>query len=185
MRMLALTALVAGCGGSPTHPARPDACPSDHPLGSIADYAPPALPGFVIAKPQLCARDEAYIKIERAAGARRLGIARSSSGGFSEGCMTLPADPADPTECPVISASAILTAAHHELDRRKLGANGTGLGPCGDANGDYAAWNMAAGVIDWKNAEMAVRIVAELLDRYDVSGYVGVAVVGIVCGVAT
>ncbi|MBL0217248.1 MAG: hypothetical protein IPQ07_25645 [Myxococcales bacterium] len=192
----ALTALTlaVGCGsGSSTtttttttsHPTGPYACPSDHPLGTEAVYTAPAdLPGFVIAAPQHCARDEAYIRIERAAGSRKLGTGRGKGGGFDEGCMTLPADPADPAQCPVINAGAVMTAAHYELEKRHLVAPGVGLGPCGDLNGDYAAWHMAVGVHDWNDTATAIRIVTELFERYDVAGFVGVAVRGIPCAIA-
>lgn len=42
---------------------------------------------------------------------------------------------------------------------------------------------MSAGVHDWKHAAELVRIITELLDRYDAAGTVGAAVRGIPCAV--
>lgn len=41
--------------------------------------------------------------------------------------------------------------------------------------------NMALGVVDWADAEQAVILIAQLLDEYDLKGYIGVAVVGMKC----
>ncbi len=188
--ILVLLGLLIGCsGGNPRAVAQPSpaataSCPSALPLGSPADYAPPTdLTGITVSAPQLCAGSEAYLRLERATGARRLGTGRGKGGGYDEGCQTLPADPGDATQCPVINAGAILIAAHAELEKRSIVATGVGLGPCGNVQADYDGWNMAAGVHDWKDAEALVRIVAELLARYDAAGHVGVAVRGIHCAV--
>ncbi|CAN5694698.1 hypothetical protein BH11MYX3_BH11MYX3_20320 [soil metagenome] len=179
--------LLIGCSSGGTRPVAQPAndetsCPSAMPLGSLADYRPPTdLPNTSISTPQQCAGSEAYIRVERSAGARKLGTGRGKGGGFDEGCQTLPADPGDATQCPVINAGAILMAAHAELEKRSIVSVGVGLGPCGDVQADYDGWNMAAGVHDWKDAEQLVRIVAELLERYDAVGHVGVAVRGIHC----
>jgi hypothetical protein len=42
---------------------------------------------------------------------------------------------------------------------------------------------MSTAVTDWKHAAELVRIIAELLDRYDAVGAVGAAVRGIPCAV--
>ncbi|MDB4960487.1 MAG: hypothetical protein JWP01_486 [Myxococcales bacterium] len=140
------------------------------------------LVGITVAAPLLCERGEAYLRVERAVGSRKLGTGREGSGGFREGCTRLPADPKDGS-CPVIDAGTLLTAATAELRKRNIEIVGQGLGPCGEIKGDYAAWNMSIGVHAWSEAEPAVRVVAELLERYDLAGYTGVAVRGIQCAV--
>jgi hypothetical protein len=135
-----------------------------------------------VAAPKICEHGEAYLRIERTVGSRRLGTGRERGGGFRDGCTTLPADPKDGS-CPVIDAGTILLAAAAELGRRNIQIVGQGLGPCGVVQGDYDAWNMSIGVNAWSEAEPAVRIVAELLERYDLAGYTGVAVRGIPCGI--
>jgi hypothetical protein len=144
---------------------------------------PPTLPqGITVAAPELCGKHEAYIRIERAIGARRLGTARNRGGAFDEGCMKLPANPADPSECPVLNPAPILGAAGERLRIAGIeGAGGAGLGPCGDMSGDYAAWNFAVGVVSWRDAARALTTVAELLATYDARGFVGVSVRGIPC----
>jgi hypothetical protein len=181
--------LVAGCGASPprrvdvplsAEPPRP--CPSRIPLGDPADYAPPPpVAALAVAPLQRCDAG-AYVRVERTIGARRVGTARRHDGGFAEGCASLPADPRDPTQGPVLNPGAILgavaadlRAAHVEVTR------GGGLGPCGDSRGDYAAWNFAVAVRSWADLATAQRALADVLERYDVRGFLGVGVAGVAC----
>jgi hypothetical protein len=185
-------ALVSACAtpSSSTHPVPPTRsaesaeCPTERPRGEPADYAAPTdLPDITVAEPAACNRGQAYIRVERIAGARRLGTARIDDGGFREGCMALPADPAEPTDCPVINVNAVLQEAYRELAAQHIDVNGLGMGPCGSSQGDYAAWDLSIGVGKWADAEAAVRAVAGVLARYDLAGYTGVAVRGTPCGV--
>lgn len=148
--------------------------------GTPADFTPPALgEGFVVSAPQVCPHDEAYIRIERTIGARQIGKARNRGGGFDEGCMKLPADAA---ECPVVNAAPLFAAAGAKLQAANVkGAGGSGLGPCGDIQGDYDAWNFSVGVVSWRDAATAVGAVAEQLAAHDVRGYLGVAIRAIPC----
>ncbi len=185
-QLIAILALAA-CGSAPPPSATPissgqgEACPTERPTGAPTDYAAPTdLTGVTIAAPQSCELDSAYIRVERTDGARRIGTGRNANGGFDEGCATLP-DPADASACPVINGGAVLMEASRLLNARGIQADSTGLGPCGDAGGDYDAWNMAFRVHDWKHAEAAVRQLSELLVTYDLRGHVGVGVAGIMC----
>lgn len=189
MRQLISIVALAACGSAPPPSTRPIAseqgasCPAERPTGAPTDYtAPTDIAGVSIAAPEACERDSAYIRIERTTGARRIGTARGHGGGFDEGCQTLP-DPADATACPVINFGAVLMEASKRLNARGITADSTGLGPCGDASGDYDAWNMAFRVHDWKHAEAAVRELSEVLERYDLRGHAGVGVAGIMCAV--
>jgi hypothetical protein len=195
MRNAVLVVLVA-CGGAPSPtPAPPASSPLPHqppyaadlaarcarhdyaPAGSPADYTPPVLDGFTIAAPQMCG-DTAYIRVTRLAGARRLGKRTGTSGGFSEGCMVPPASAGD---CPVINMMVPGRDVTAELERRGWPGGGPGLGPCGDIRGDYDAWNMSIKVLSWAHAAPAVQLVASALERYDIAGDLGVAVVGATC----
>jgi hypothetical protein len=150
--------------------------------GTQADYTAPAPPDISLRPPQLCPRDEAYIRVERHVGTRRLGTARLAGGGFAEGCMKLPDDPRDETQCPVLNPAPLLAAAGARLQAAQVkGAGGSGLGPCGDIHGDYDAWNFSVGVVAWRDAAAAIDTVAGLLAEYDVRGHVGVAIRAIPC----
>lgn len=162
-----------GCEG---HDPTPGGDISDYPL---ADGA--TIRGSVVGKPILCELESAYIRIERPAGARRLGTARSDQGGFDEGCMELPADAQDVSQCAVINSLAILRIAFNRLHAQGLKPNGVGVGPCGNLKGTYDGTNMSVGVTHWRNADDAVNIVAGLLEEYDLQGVVGVAVRGVGC----
>lgn len=162
-----------GCDG---HDPTPSGSISDYPLAGGATVR-----GAVVAKPVLCEQESAYIRIERSTGTRRLGIARSSQGGFDEGCMELPADAQDFSQCPLINPAAILRAAFDRLRAQGMMPNGVGVGPCGNLKGSYDDTNMSVGVIDWRNADDAVDMVAGLLEDYNLRGVVGVAVRGVDC----
>ena len=43
---------------------------------------------------------------------------------------------------------------------------------------------MSIGVTDWADAARAAEILGEIMSRYDLKGYAGIAVRGIDCGVA-
>jgi hypothetical protein len=180
---------VTACGGSspkptpmpPTLSSGPrDSAPcDDRPKGSPADYEPPTLPGFTISAPVTCDREHgAYIRIERKSGARKLGIAKAENGGFSEGCMEPPAPGED---CRVLNFSVPLIAAEEALALRGITTMGHGEGPCADIQGAFAAWNMSLRVASWTEAATALRQVADEMKRYDVTGYVGVSVMGNPC----
>lgn len=94
--------------------------------------------------------------------------------------MTAPATAAD---CPVINVVVPGKEVHDALEREGFPSGGPGLGPCGDIQGEYAAWNMSITVLSWQQAEHAVRLVAAALDRYDIAGPIGVAVKGATCAV--
>lgn len=188
---------IAACGSSaPPAPARPEPPPppytadlaarcarhDDKPAGSPSDYTAPALEGFTIGKPQSCPRSTASIRVERREGRRRFGKGHSRPGaGFDEGCMTAPTDP---SQCPVINVTVPAGEVMRELERHGYPVGGPGLGPCGDIAGDYDAWQVSVEVLSWQQAEIAVRLVAEALDRYDIAGSIDVAVIGATCAVA-
>lgn len=181
-------AVLAACGPAPapqlTSPAAHghDRCASydGRPQGTAADYVPPKLEGFTIAPPLMCER-EANIRVERTSGTRRLGIAGAGRHRFGAGCIK---PPASAEECPILNWGVPLMAAAQALRSRGILLNGIGAGPCADIQGDFAAWNMSIGVTSWAEAATAVRLVADEMNRYDVAGYLGVAVRGIPCGVA-
>jgi hypothetical protein len=176
--------LIAACGGVPDLAPRASA-PTPHPESSCKPQPPTGdaslqlvheLPGFSIAAPRSCANSEAYIRIERLAGSRELGTA-NDGGGFREGCT----DPNKFTTCSKINVGAILDLARSELVNEHFVAPSVGAGPCSDINAGYDGWNFAIGVHDWKNADRLITKVAEVFDRYDVRGYVGVSVYGTRC----
>jgi len=172
--------LFAACGNqvAPVETTRPHGeCSDEHPRGSATDYVPPELAGFTIAPPVSC--DEgAYVRITRASGARRLGIAGGGGKGFTEGCTTRPASASD---CPVLNWSVPLAAAEEDLRNHGIELIGLGGGPCANTQGDFAAWNMSIDVRAWGDVAPALRLVAEEMDRYDVAGYLGVGVRGLRC----
>lgn len=179
MRMV-LACLLAACAG----PA-PCASHDNSPRGEQTAYTRSSggeIGSVHVAPLQLCEHDWAYIRIERESGARRLGIARSS-GGFDEGCASLPDAPDDPAQCPVIGVLTILEAAREALAAEGIETSGDGAGPCTTPGDEYATWNVSIGVLDWAEADRAVEVMAGLLETYDLAGYVGVAVRGIDCGV--
>jgi hypothetical protein len=181
MRAVLLVTLVSCAAAPQPTPRSNHGCANydDRPAGSAADYVPPTLPGFIVSAPRTCKNDHGtYIRIERTKGARKLGTARGPSGGFSEGC-TKP--PAEGEECPVLNWGVPMTAAREALEAQHIMVNGIGGGPCADTGGDYAAWNISIGVVSWTQAAAALQAVADAMDRYDVEGYMGVAVKGIPC----
>lgn len=170
----------SGCAGD-----RESSCEGfdETPRGAPSQYtlvSGGAIGSVAVSPPVFCEKERAYIRLEKAQGARRLGTARSPSGGFREGCLDLPGDPADLSQCPVLNFRPLLKAAFDELKERGVSVNGIGVGPCG-VIGDYEELNESVGVVGWEDADAAVQLVAELLERYAVKGYVGVMVVGIRC----
>src|SRR5580704_6430215 len=133
MRMV-LLALIACGGTAATTPAPTSAAlraNDDCGLRAPAPppgYSPPEIVGIAVAKPQVCDHG-AYMRIERAAGARKIGTRRTSQG-FNEGCDAFPTDPHDATECPVISYRPFLNALAAELRAQGIEINGIGGGPC-------------------------------------------------------
>jgi len=179
MKYVLVGALATGCAGSP-EPMAADfspPCKDEAPRGNPDDYKRAERSGFEISKPMPCAAGEAYIRIEHTIGRRTIGMAR----GKRDGCLKLPRDPADATECPVIHPQAILVEASAQLARLRIETKGVGLGPCGDIDGDYAALNLSAGVASWKDAATLEQIITDLLARYDIDGYVGASVRGHAC----
>ncbi len=154
------------------------------PEGEVSEYelrAGGSVRGVSVAPLLRCEHDRAYIRLERASGARRL----RTAGGCGEECTELPDLAEDPSQCPVIDYGAILRAAFDEMLERGLGPNRRGAGPCADTTtSDYESSNMAVGVVHWSNADEAVNIVAGLLEEYDLSGFIGVAVRGYGCAEA-
>lgn len=175
-----LIVLVAACGGVPERrvAARPEprvACAPQPPLGTPDLFTRRQRPGFAISEPQTCARGS-YIRIERLAGSRKLATERLPNGGFGVGCMDL-------TTCTgAVNVGAFLQQVGVELHREHVEAAGTGAGPCApDLNAGYDGWNFATGVHDWKDADALVGKIAELMDRYDLAGYVGASIYALPC----
>lgn len=204
---IAFALTVAACGSTttplpsptppqPTQPDQPeppyaaqmrDKCArhDETPVGTPDEYTTPVLAGFAIAEPITCKGKRAYIRVERLHGGRRLGtrVPRPHMG-FREGCMEKPARIDDTTDCPVLNFAVPAGEVREELRRRGANSGGPGLGPCGDVHSDeYSAWNMSVSVMSWSDAEAAVQLMAQALDRYDVAGYVGISVVGPTCNV--
>jgi hypothetical protein len=126
------------------------------------------LPGFAIAAPAACSNDQAYIRIERLAGTRELGTASR------EGCM----ESARFATCSKLNIGAVLELVRTELVREHFTRPSLGATPCG---GDPDAWRATIDVHDWNNVDRLITKVAEVFDRYDLKGYVGVAVSGTPC----
>lgn len=152
-------------------------CKAQPPIGEPAEFTLRGVPGFTIAEPQTC-RGSSYIRIERATGKRRLGIERIAGGGFGAGCMDL----TKLDGCASINVGAFLAQVDLELKREGIETAGNGAGPCApNLDGDYEGWNMATGVHDWKDVDRLVAKIAELMERYDLSGYIGASVYTIEC----
>jgi len=177
-RFLLLGIFACSAPRPPARAATESSCRAQPPLGDPSQSTLRSAAGFTISPPQSCP-DGSYIRIERATGTRRLGTARVGEGGFAEGCMDL----ADPAACKdVINPAALLRQAGLELQSEHIETAGLGAGPCAsDMNGDYSTWNFATGVHDWKNADRLIAKITELMDRYDVRGYVGASVYTIPC----
>ena len=155
------------------------------PAGSISEYKlrdGASIQEVIVAPPLMCEHERAYIRIERASGTRRIGTTLGTHSESEEGCTELPDVAEDPSQCPIIEHGAILRTAFNEMQARGLEPNGAGAGSCADTTmNDYESWNMSVGVVSWTNAEGAVNVIAELLEKYDLSGFVGVSVTGIDC----
>jgi hypothetical protein len=171
--------LIAACGGVPNSPQT--SCQAIPPIGDPSQFTMRTLPGFRIADPLMCHGTDAYIRIERLAGSRELGIARIQGGGFGEGCT----DPAKFATCAKLNVGAVLSLVQANLAAEHVEAWGNGAGPCArDLSAGYDGWNFAIGVHDWKDLDRLVVKMTEVFDRYDIKGYVGVAVYSIVCASA-
>ena len=181
MWRLLLLGLVA-CGGPSVAPVQSPptntTCRPQPPIGDPSQSVLRTLPGFTISPPQTCPAGS-YIRIERMSGTRVVGTGRMPGGGFAEGCTDL----SDPVACKdAINAAALLQQAGLELQREHIETASLGAGPCApDTNGDYSGWNFATGVHDWKHVDRLIAKIAELMDRYDVRGYVGASVYTIPC----
>ena len=159
-------------------PARNEGCGNGS-QGRPGDYTAPTLPGFTISAPLTCDREHgAYIRIERTSGARKFGIDPIAGDGFLEGWRTPPACLED---CPLLNWELPTFAAEEVLARRGIRLKGHGTGPCGDIEGDFAAWNASLLVTSWADAATALRVLAEQMKHYDVAGYLGVSVSPMPC----
>lgn len=138
-------------------------------LGSVAVHAP-----------LLCEKQEGYIYVERAQGKRVVGRA-GQPGVPMTGCPELPAAPQDLTQCPVVAPYAIAKQAFDQLQSQGVLVNGIGEGPCIDEAAAPDNRHFSMGVVNWGDAQAAVNLVAQLFERYDLKGGVGVAVRGIGC----
>jgi len=184
-RVLILAAAACATAQAPSEsPAKrgyeAGSCKAQPPVGNPSQFTLRTRPGFTIAEPMTCQRGS-YIRIERASGARKLGIERVKGGGFGAGCTDL----TKLAGCTSINVGAFLAQVDAELKSEGIDAAGQGAGPCApDLDGDYSGWNMATGVHDWKDVDRLVAKIAELMDRYDLSGYVGASVYAIPCAFA-
>lgn len=154
----------------------------DAPGGSPADYplaAGGSLGTVQVMIPQVCDKQEGYIRLERAEGKRRLGEP-AKPGVPTTGCLELPSNPQDLAQCPVIAPAAILHQSDRELQAKGMLINGIGDAPCVDA-GDPNERELSISVTTWGDVQEAVTLVASLLERYDLQGVVRVGVRGIAC----
>lgn len=142
-------------------------------------YARPQIAGISVGEPQVC-RGGSFIRVAGSGTKRRIGTERDPHGGFNQGCRELPSA-SGASECPIIAPGAVLHELADELRARGIEVNGIGGGPCCGHRGGYDDWNLSVGVLSWAAADTAIRLLGELLIHYDLSGYVGVAVVGIEC----
>jgi hypothetical protein len=155
------------------------ACKDQPPVGDPSQLTLISVPGFSIAAPLTCAAGS-YIRIERLAGTRKLGTAQVQDGSFREGCLDL----ANPAACSTINFEALFGQAMTELQHEGITTAGNGAGPCAsNLDGGYAGWNMAIGVHDWRDADRLVAKLTELMDRYDVAGYLGASIYTIPCAI--
>jgi hypothetical protein len=177
-----LVVMIAACAADqppraePPRRAAPQApeheCVVEPPIGDPSQLTLRSVPGFTIAEPVTC-KQGSYIRIERLSGARRLGVAEVPHRGFSEGCSEV----SKFATCSTINVGALLLEAATELRREGIPAAGDGAGPCApDLDAGYDGWNFATGVHDWKHVDRVVAKITELMNRYDLAGYVGVAV---------
>jgi hypothetical protein len=93
--------------------------------------------------------------------------------------------PKSAEECAVLNWEVPSLAAQEALEQQGITTKGHGVGPCGDIEGAFAAWNMSIRVTSWTDAATALRLVAAQMERYDVAGYLGVSVRGNPCVVPT
>ena len=179
----ALVVTIAACGGVPNLPetepqpaprARAPAqqpessCKRQPPIGDASLQTVHDLPGFAIAAPETCRDNEAYIRIERLAGSRQLATASR------EGCI----EPAKFTTCSKLNVGAVLELVRTELVNEHFDRPNLGTTPCG---GNPDDWKFTIGVHDWKNVDRLIAKIGEVFDRYDLKGFVGVAVAGTPC----
>lgn len=152
-------------------------CKGEGPLGEPEQFTLRAVPGFTISEPVIC-KAGAYIRVERLSGSHKLGTARVGDGGFREGCMDL----SNPAACPTINYSAVVREVARELHAEGVESGGEGAGPCApDLAAGYSGWNMSTGVHAWSDTDRLVAKIAEVMDRYDIAGYLGASVYTIPC----
>jgi hypothetical protein len=158
----------------------------ERPVGTSKQFRVPAnLPaGVEIHSPLDCEFGSAYIRVKRLKGDRKLDIDHQK-GALHTGCHELPKNANDLSLCPIVNSFALLHKVYEQLRRAGITTVGTGLGPCGRIGDDYHAWNLSVAVLRWEDAARAVRLLAELMTKYDISGYLGVAVSGYGCGTLT
>ena len=168
--------------GAPDHhrgaASTPSQCRSQPPVGDPSQLTLRSAAGFTISPPQTCS-DGSYIRIERGTGARQLATGRGPTGGFDQGCMELAATAACQE---LVNPAALLRQVQVELASASVETAGLGMGPCAVSTAnDYGTWNFATGVHDWKDADRLVAKITEVMDRFDIRGYVGASVYSIPC----
>lgn len=146
--------------------------PSEYPLTSESNIGTVA-----VRSPLDCSSNQGHVRLERLQGRRTLG----TSGGEAGGCLELPKQAQDFSECPVIAASVILHEVFSQLRARAVVVNGIGPSPCLKDAGRQEISELTAGVAHWKDLHEAVKLVAQLLETYDIRGTLGVAVRGLYC----
>lgn len=160
---LALALLATACGGAQRSDELPCADYPASPEGSPEQFTRRGLVGDVrVDSPEFCEGD-AFIAMDRDVGRAQLAMGTDS-------CEPQPA------ACPRIGAQNVLTDAMERLQAEGVRAHTVGLGPCGEIQGDYEAWNFSVSVNRWEDADRAVEVVAEVMSEYDVTGHAGVAV---------
>lgn len=152
----------------------PKGQPADYPLAGGGN-----LGTVSVHPPQLCEAQEKHIRVERAQGKRQVGDS-ARPGVPATGCLELPANPQDFSQCPIIAPYAILDEASRQLQERGLSINGIGGVAC-LSSGQAQKPLSSMGVTDWGHVQEAVTIVAQVLERYELQGSVMVGVRGIEC----
>ena len=175
---------VLGCGGAAgpsddVHEPAPAPC-GEAVRGDRSQLTTPigAETGPSIDAPKTC--DEgadqgpgAYLRVH-GHGQRRIEMGREALARCTE-------PPATPTGC--VFADDFGRAVIARLGAQGIQTIGLGLGVCGDARGDYDAWNFSVSIQDWKHADAAIAAVDAELRARDVANHFGVSVRGIGCAV--
>ena len=97
------------------------------------------------------------------------------------GCKT---EPTSMDACPVIFADAFGEHVMRLLIARGIPAHGVGLGACGSIQASYDGWHFSVSIDDWKDADVAVGVIQEELDRWGIDGHFGLSIRPIRCAVA-